>query len=64
MTSMTETKGELYPILLAGLIADEQLDDAGLDAFLSEARKLADKWLGRRYVTGLWAGRGGVLRSR
>jgi hypothetical protein len=39
------TKGELYPILLAGLIADEQLDDAGLDAFLSEARKLADEWL-------------------
>src|ERR1022692_2104399 len=31
--------------LLAALIADEQLDDAGLDAFMDEARKLADQWL-------------------
>jgi hypothetical protein len=31
--------------LLAALIADEQLDDAGLDEFLGEARKLADQWL-------------------
>lgn len=30
-------------VLLAGLIADEQLDDAGLDAFLVDARKLADQ---------------------
>jgi hypothetical protein len=30
-------------VLLAGLIADEQLDDAGLDAFLTGARKLADQ---------------------
>lgn len=33
-------------ILLGALIGDEQLDDAGLDAFLARARKLADQWLG------------------
>jgi hypothetical protein len=27
------------------LIADQYLDDAGLDAFLAQARKLADQWL-------------------
>lgn len=31
-------------LLLAALIADAQLDDAGLDEFLTEARKLADQW--------------------
>jgi hypothetical protein len=31
--------------LLVALIADAQLDDAGLDEFLGEARKLADQWL-------------------
>jgi hypothetical protein len=31
-------------ILLAALIADERLDDAGLDDFLAHARKLADRW--------------------
>jgi hypothetical protein len=31
--------------LLVALIADEHLDDAGLDEFLGEARKLADQWL-------------------
>jgi hypothetical protein len=30
-------------VLLAALIADEQLDDAGLDTFLGSARKLADQ---------------------
>jgi hypothetical protein len=30
-------------VLLMGLIADERLDDAGLDAFLASARKLADQ---------------------
>ncbi|MFB9835959.1 hypothetical protein [Actinoallomurus acaciae] len=35
----------LYSLLLAGLIADEQLTDSDLDAFLEEARKLADDWL-------------------
>lgn len=33
-------------VLLAGLIVDEHLDDAGLDEFLGEARKLADRWTG------------------
>ena len=41
-----EVKGRLYIVLLAALIFDEQLDDAGLDAFLVEARKLADQWTG------------------
>ena len=31
--------------LLAALVADEQLDDAALDEFLAETRKLADQWL-------------------
>ncbi len=31
-------------VLLAGLIVDERLDDAGLDRFLADARKLADSW--------------------
>lgn len=31
--------------VLAALIADEQLDDTGLDAFMTQARKLADQWL-------------------
>jgi hypothetical protein len=33
-------------LLLAGFIVDEHLDDAGLDAFLADARKLADQILG------------------
>jgi len=32
-------------LLLAALVVDEMLDDAGLDAFLGESRKLADQWL-------------------
>jgi hypothetical protein len=36
----------LYSLLLAGLIADEQLTDSDLDAFLADACKLADEWLG------------------
>jgi hypothetical protein len=31
--------------LLAALIADQHLDDAGLDDFMAQARKLADQWL-------------------
>jgi hypothetical protein len=31
--------------LLIALVADEHLDDAGLDEFMGEARKLADQWL-------------------
>jgi len=33
-------------LLLAGLVVDEHFDDAGLDAFLADARKLADQILG------------------
>lgn len=32
-------------LLLASLIADAQLDSAGLDEFLDHSRKLADQWL-------------------
>lgn len=32
-------------VLMAAIIGDEHLDDEGLDAFLAEARKLADQWL-------------------
>jgi hypothetical protein len=38
-------RGRAQVILLAALINSEQLDDAGLDAFLVDARKLADQWL-------------------
>jgi hypothetical protein len=31
-------------VILSALIADEQFDDASLDQFMSEARKLADQW--------------------
>ena len=39
------TKGRTQIILLAALINSERLDDAGLDAFLADAAKLADQWL-------------------
>lgn len=31
-------------LILSALISDEQLDDAGLDQFMAEVRKLADQW--------------------
>jgi hypothetical protein len=31
--------------LMAAIVGDEHLDDAGLDAFLAQARALADRWL-------------------
>ena len=42
-----EVKGRVYTVVLAGLIADEHLDDTGLDAFLAEARTTADRWISR-----------------
>jgi hypothetical protein len=33
-------------LLLAALIIDEQLDDVSLDEFLTQARALADEWIG------------------
>lgn len=39
------TSWETQLVLMAAIIGDEHLDDAGLDAFLAEARKLADQWL-------------------
>jgi hypothetical protein len=39
------TKGRTQIILLAALVSSERLDDAGLDAFLGDATKLADRWL-------------------
>jgi hypothetical protein len=41
-----ENKATAQILLLMGLVADEHLDDAGLDAFLADARKLADQILG------------------
>lgn len=32
-------------LLLAALIVDEQLDEKGIEALLTEARKIADQWL-------------------
>lgn len=39
------TSWETQSILMAAIVGDEQLDPAGLEAFLDEARKLADQWL-------------------
>jgi hypothetical protein len=37
--------GGLMVVILAGLVADEELTADGLDEFLAEARKVADEWL-------------------
>jgi hypothetical protein len=47
VTDKQDAKAAFAPkqYLLTALIADQHLDDAGLDAFLAQARKLADQWL-------------------
>ncbi|TYK47123.1 hypothetical protein [Actinomadura decatromicini] len=40
-----ETKGSYYMLLLAGIVKVVGLSEAQLDAFLEDARKLADEWL-------------------
>jgi hypothetical protein len=40
-----KTSWEAQMILLAAMTANAQYDATGLDAFLSEARKVADQWL-------------------
>ena len=40
-----EARGQHCLILLGGLIADASLSDAQLNAFLDDARKLANEWL-------------------
>ncbi len=39
-----ETVLSTQMFMLAGLIADEQLDAVGLDAFLTEVREVAEEW--------------------
>lgn len=39
-----ETVAGTQMLLLAALIADEDLDDAGLDEFMAEVRAVADDW--------------------
>lgn len=41
----TDVSFPLQLTLLRGMIADERLDDQGLDRVMAEARKLADEWL-------------------
>jgi hypothetical protein len=41
----SRVKGQHFLILLGVIIKDADLSDAELDAFLEEARKLADEWL-------------------
>jgi hypothetical protein len=36
---------EAQSFLMTAIVGDENFDNAGLDAFLDEARKLADEWL-------------------
>jgi len=40
-----DQKRELYVLLLPALIGDEQFDEAALDEFLKNSRRLADQWL-------------------
>ena len=40
-----ETRFRLQFLLVAALVVDEHMDDAGLDEFMMESRKLADGWL-------------------
>ena len=40
-----ETRIGTQFVLLAALIVDEHLDEAGLDTFMADARELADEWL-------------------
>jgi len=40
-----ETRLLTQYLLLGALVADEHLDDRGLNEFVGEARKLADQWL-------------------
>lgn len=40
----TKTVVGIEVILLTALVADEGLDDAGIDELLAKARKLADEW--------------------
>jgi hypothetical protein len=42
-----QVKGRVYPVVLTALVADEHLDDAQLDAFLTEARQLANRWISK-----------------
>ena len=39
------TSWEVQSTLMTAIVAGENFDDAGLDGFLAEARKLADEWL-------------------
>jgi hypothetical protein len=36
---------QIQLLLMVAIVGGENLDDAGLDAFLVQARKLADQWL-------------------
>lgn len=42
-----ETRILTQYLLMGALVADEHLDDSGLDDFIAQARKLADQWLSR-----------------
>jgi hypothetical protein len=42
----SETRLATQFLLMTALIVDERLDQAGLDKFLTEARELADEWIG------------------
>jgi len=43
-----KTRGAVSIIMLSALVSDEQLDDAGLDAFLAVAREKANDYFMRR----------------
>lgn len=42
-----QVKGRVYTVVLAALVADEHFDDAQLDAFVTEARHLANRWISK-----------------
>jgi hypothetical protein len=48
-----KTQARATTLILIALVADEQLDDNGLDLFMAEARALADARLAARHDAGL-----------
>ena len=51
------TSWETQLVLMAAIVGDEHLDDAGLDAFLAQARAFADQWLTAALSPGVYSAR-------
>jgi hypothetical protein len=42
-----QVKGRIYPVVLAALVADEHPGDTQLDALITQARHLANRWISK-----------------